>query len=250
RAHGLLSNIDAGMNEPLSRYYMAVELYNFLLDHNAEVPAEEIAESAQAIGDLSDFPNASVRGAVLCAYALGLLGGYSDGTFRGGNLLNRAQAAAIYCRLRDLIGSLPRDVEPAPEDDPPTPAPEPDSPAEAVLALVNEARAAENLPPLKLSDKLVQAAQIRAGELPELFSHTRPSGESCFTVLDEVGVSWTAVGENIAAGQSTPAAVMDSWMNSPGHRANILSGDFGTLGVGMCQSSGGYGVYWVQMFTN
>ena len=118
RAHNLLSGISVGMSDPLSRYNMAVELYNFLLDHNAKVSESDLSKSASSIRDLSKFPSEFVRNAVLYSYALGLLGGYSDGTFRGDNILNRGQAAAIYCRLKDALKNLPQDNSPV---DVPTP---------------------------------------------------------------------------------------------------------------------------------
>ena len=73
-----------------------------------------------------------------------------------------------------------------------------------------------------------------AREIVTLFSHTRPNGESCSTVLDEVGIgNYQPAGENVAAGQNSPAAVMNSWMNSEGHRNNILSASYKHIGVGM-----------------
>jgi len=78
-------------------------------------------------------------------------------------------------------------------------------------------------------------------------SHTRPNGTSCFTVLSELGVGYSASGENIAAGQKTPQAVMESWMNSSGHKANILNPDFTHIGVGYAEG-GNYGTNWVQLF--
>ena len=79
-------------------------------------------------------------------------------------------------------------------------------------------------------------------ELQELFDHTRPDGSSCFTALDEAGVRYWTAGENIAAGAATPESVMNMWMNSEGHRANILNESFDAIGVGRM------GNYWVQMF--
>lgn len=116
--------------------------------------------------------------------------------------------------------------------------------------MANEERAKEGLPPLALDQKLCEAAAIRAGEIVEQFSHTRPDGTNCFTVFQQNGINYRAAGENIAAGQSTPAAVMDSWMHSEGHRANIMSSEFGKLGVGFVRAPQGYQYYWVQMFTD
>ena len=120
--------------------------------------------------------------------------------------------------------------------------------AQNVLELVNKERSAQGLSPLTLDDSLCQAAQIRAGEITSKFSHTRPDGTTCFTVLKELGISYRTVGENIAAGQSSPQSVMESWMNSPGHRENILTGSFTKLGVGYVKAEDGYRYYWVQMF--
>lgn len=118
-----------------------------------------------------------------------------------------------------------------------------------VLRLVNVERSKENLQALNLHSKLSQATAIRANELVESFSHTRPSGERCFTVFKEVGIaSYYACGENIAAGQKTPEQVVSGWMNSPGHRANILSAKYRYMGIGYVETTTGMKRYWAQMF--
>lgn len=117
-----------------------------------------------------------------------------------------------------------------------------------VLELVNIERAAQGLGEMTLDDSLCSAAGIRANELITKFSHTRPDGTSCFTVLRELGISYLATGENIAYGYMTPEQVMDGWMNSEGHRANILSPKYNKLGVGYVKT--GSVPYWVQLFTN
>ena len=120
--------------------------------------------------------------------------------------------------------------------------------ADRVLELVNEERAKNGLSPLSGDHaKLNAAAAVRAEELTELFSHDRPNGSSCFTVLKELGVSYMSAGENIAMGYSTPEAVVNGWMNSQGHRENILDSSFTYLGVGYVVDDSGY-AYWVQMF--
>ncbi len=118
-----------------------------------------------------------------------------------------------------------------------------------VLDLVNEERLSRDIIPLKLNDQVQQAAQVRANEIVTVLGHTRPDGRSCFTALDEAGVSRFCAGENIAAGQSTPESVMNSWMNSKSHRDNILDPSYTEMGIGYLRtSSGKYGRYWVQMF--
>lgn len=120
--------------------------------------------------------------------------------------------------------------------------------AEEVLELVNVERMKVGAKPLRLTSDLQYAASIRSKELTKLFSHDRPNGKECFTVLRDMG---RTVGENIAAGSQTPEAVVKQWMNSPGHRGNILNKDFRELGVGYCydiNARGGYKHYWVQIF--
>ncbi len=118
-----------------------------------------------------------------------------------------------------------------------------------VLRLVNVERAAAGLPALEADLTLMQASQIRAEEIIQSFSHTRPNGTSCFTVLSELGISYRSCGENIAAGYPTPEQTVNQWMNSQGHRENILNPSFTHLGVGYVNRSGTqYRNYWVQMF--
>ncbi|MFA9465559.1 MAG: CAP domain-containing protein [Velocimicrobium sp.] len=121
--------------------------------------------------------------------------------------------------------------------------------ADQVLQLVNQERAKAGLGELSTNDTLQKAANKRAEEIVTSFSHTRPNGQSCFTVLDEYNISYLAAGENIAYGQKSPSEVMDGWMNSSGHRANILGSQFGKVGIGVYQSSNGT-YYWTQEFTN
>lgn len=120
-----------------------------------------------------------------------------------------------------------------------------------VVAIMNQERANAGVGGISQNASLDAVAQIRAQEIAQSFSHTRPNGTSCFTVLDENGIAYMTAGENIAAGYGDPASVMSGWMNSPGHRANILNGSFGQVGIGYyTDPNSGYGTYWVQIFTN
>ena len=120
-----------------------------------------------------------------------------------------------------------------------------------VIRLVNAERIAEGLSPLTESTLLDQAAAVRCGEITNVFSHTRPDGSSCFTAMQEAGALYSRAGENIAIGQSSPAQVVRAWMDSPGHRANIMNGEFRYIGVSVRPSNDGYGGYaWVQVFTD
>lgn len=116
-----------------------------------------------------------------------------------------------------------------------------------VVRLVNAERAKEGLAALQMDSSLNSAAQVRAKEIVTSFSHTRPNGSNCFTALSEAGIKYNGSGENIAYGQKTPAEVVNAWMNSAGHRANIMSSKFTKIGVGCHNSNGTY--YWSQFFT-
>lgn len=117
-----------------------------------------------------------------------------------------------------------------------------------VINLVNEERAKAGLSPLSASLAVSDAAYIRSKEITQNFSHTRPNGSSFSTVLQQNGISFSSSGENIAYGQRTPQEVMNTWMNSSGHRANILNRNYTTIGVGCYQAANGT-LYWTQLFT-
>lgn len=148
----------------------------------------------------------------------------------------------------------PEQQQPAPEQQP-TPEQQPqvnnsDYKAQ-VVAIMNQERANAGIGGISQNASLDAVAQIRAQEIVQSFAHTRPNGASCFTVLDENGIVYMTAGENIAAGYGTPADVMAGWMNSEGHRANILNGSFGQVGIGYyTDPNTPYGTYWVQIFTN
>ena len=115
-----------------------------------------------------------------------------------------------------------------------------------VLELVNSERAEYNLEPLAMDDNAVKVAHLRAKEIVQSFSHTRPDGSSCFTAANQFGVSYRTAGENIAYGYATPEQVVNGWMNSEGHRKNILSASFSKIGIG-CYNNNGT-LYWTQFF--
>ena len=118
--------------------------------------------------------------------------------------------------------------------------------ADKVLKLVNEERKKAGVPVLSTNSALNKAAQKRAEEISRTFNHKRPDGSSCFTVLDDFRVDYMAAGENIAAGQKTSEAVMTAWMNSAGHKKNILNSNFKNIGIGCYVKDGCK--YWVQIF--
>ena len=119
--------------------------------------------------------------------------------------------------------------------------------ASEVVTLVNEERAIYGLKPVREAPALDRAAQLRAEETVRQFSHTRPDGRGSATVLEDMAIEWRTCGENIAYGYKDAEAVMDGWMHSDGHRANILNTDFEYIGVGVTERGGV--IYCTQVFT-
>ena len=121
--------------------------------------------------------------------------------------------------------------------------------AEMILKLVNQERSKAGVPALTLSDKLTDIANTKAKDMADknYFSHESPTYGSPFDMLNHFGVSFSYAGENIAAGQKSAQEVMQSWMNSSGHKANILNKNYTQLGVGYYEG-GQYGTEWVQLF--
>lgn len=115
-----------------------------------------------------------------------------------------------------------------------------------VVRLVNEARAQNGLQPLTVNWELSRIARYKSQDMADngYFSHTSPTYGSPFDMIHAFGLSYRTAGENIAYGQTTPQIVMNSWMNSSGHRANILNASFTQIGVGYSPD----GNYWTQMF--
>ncbi|MCD8090995.1 MAG: CAP domain-containing protein [Clostridiales bacterium] len=122
--------------------------------------------------------------------------------------------------------------------------------AEQILQLVNKERAAAGLSSLTLDSSLNNAAALKAQDMADnnYFSHTSPTYGTPFQMLSSLGISYKSAGENIAKGQKSAEAVMTAWMNSEGHKTNILSSSYGKLGVGYVNKNGT--AYWVQIFTD
>ena len=150
----------------------------------------------------------------------------------------------------------PKPVPTATPKPTPTPTPVPSAPVKGidnlayekkVVELVNIERAANGLSALNLNSGLSDVARAKSQDMCDnkYFSHTSPTYGSPFDMMKSFGISYRTAGENIAMGYRTPEAVVDGWMNSPGHRANILNNSFTQIGVGYVAS----GNYWTQMFT-
>ena len=118
-----------------------------------------------------------------------------------------------------------------------------------VIDLVNKQRANYGLPLLKGNWELCRVARYKSQDMINrgYFSHQSPTYGSPFTMMQNFGLRFSAAGENIAYGQRTPQDVMNAWMNSDGHRSNILSRVYNQIGVGVAKAANGT-FYWTQMF--
>lgn len=164
-----------------------------------------------------------------------------------------------------------KEVEPTPQPEPkpePTPVPEPKPEPEPapeqpvpneenglnqyelkVVELVNVERQKNGLKELKIDPELAKVARLKSADMRDnnYFSHQSPTYGSPFEMMKQFGISYRTAGENIAAGQRTPEAVVRGWMNSSGHSANILNPNFTHIGVGYVEG-GSYGTYSTQQF--
>ncbi|MEH7331154.1 CAP domain-containing protein [Neobacillus drentensis] len=176
------------------------------------------------------------------------------------------QAPRVTTPTPKVTSPVPKQTQPAqPAPTPAAPAPKPAAQApkqpaqtqapatgavsqyaQQVIDLTNAQRSKNGLPALKADTQLSGVAQKKAVDMQQnnYFSHTSPTYGSPFDMMRDFGVTYRAAGENIAQGQRTPQEVVTAWMNSPGHRANILSSKFTHIGVGF----EGTGKHWSQMF--
>lgn len=120
---------------------------------------------------------------------------------------------------------------------------------EEVAQIVNRERISRGLPVLSYDAELCRLARLKSQDFinKKYFAHQSPTYGSPFEMLKNNGIKYTSAGENIAKGQPTPVSVMNAWMNSPGHRGNILSTAFTKIGVGAAKDAGG-NLYWTQLF--
>lgn len=153
--------------------------------------------------------------------------------------LSEIKSANTHIKNPDLI--YPGDVLNIPEKDS-----QADSYEKEVVRLVNVERRKNGLSELSYDWQLSRVARYKSEDMRKnnYFSHTSPMYGSPFEMIKSFGISYRSAGENIAKGQATPEAVVKAWMNSPGHRANILNSSFTHIGVGYAAD----GKYWTQMF--
>lgn len=120
--------------------------------------------------------------------------------------------------------------------------------AEEVIRLTNAEREKAGLNPLEMDDTLMKAADVRVRELGESFSHTRPDGRKFVTAVEEAGYPNSYVGENIAFGVGNAKSALSLWMDSEGHKQNILNPDYEKMGAGYIYDLDSEHSYWVQIF--
>lgn len=168
-----------------------------------------------------------------------------------------AQAFGQEYAAIDYIEFIPAEPTPTPTPAPPPPAsgdtPEAlDAFEQEVLELTNAIRAEAGLPALRFDPALSAAADKHSRDMAEknYFSHTQPDGDTLGDRVRDEGYNYGRAGENIAAGYRTPEDVVEGWMNSSGHRANILNANFEEIGVGYHGDAGAdtYTHYWTQVF--
>ena len=118
-----------------------------------------------------------------------------------------------------------------------------------VAQMVNEERDKAGLAPLKMNWEVSRTARYKSQDMIDkrYFAHQSPTYGSPFNMMESFGIRFSAGGENIAYGQRTPTEVMQAWMDSPGHRANIMSAVYNEIGVGAAKAANGT-LYWTQLF--
>ncbi|MCA1057062.1 SafA/ExsA family spore coat assembly protein [Rossellomorea aquimaris] len=118
-----------------------------------------------------------------------------------------------------------------------------------VIDLTNQERQKAGLSPLQLDWQLSRVARYKSRDMRDTgyFAHRSPQYGSPFDMMKSFNIQYSSAGENIAVGQTSPEQVVREWMNSPGHRKNILNGTYTRIGVGYAKG-GSYGTYWTQMF--
>ena len=208
-------------------------------------------------GKVSDLENIKSRLDELCGQ---LNGNTTTIMFPGCNLPENKPETTPPSEDTNTPESKPETTPPSEDTSTPESKPETSTPenkpeadkeltfAEQVVELVNQERTKAGLNAVTLDQNIASAALVRAKEIETSFSHTRPNGSKFSTALTEQGVTFKGAGENIAWGQKSPEAVMQAWMNSEGHRANILNKNFTKIGVGYYQNAAGRN-FWTQLFT-
>lgn len=217
----------------VTRREMAMVLYRLLSDYKADLlPKDKYLSYEDKIPDWNTLNSEEEKMAVADMFQKGILKGIDDtGAFAADKVFSRAEMAIIYSRLNKLLFAEQKiRISQFHE--------------KQVIRIVNEERKKNGLSPLVWDPVLSEAALTRAAEVLKVFEHIRPDGRPISTVLtDSYDYPYFSLGENIAVGFFKSNRVMDAWMNSPGHRGNILDPDLTHIGVGFYEGG------WAQLFS-
>lgn len=253
------ANGNFGTNDPVTREQIVTILWRMAGSPAAGAQAVSFADGA----DISDYAS----DAVSWASASGIISGRPGNRFDPQGKATRAEVASILANSAKSKGSENSSIEQEPDKDSEkdavktTDVSASDNSAvssgntqlsayvQEVADIVNEERGKAGAAPLAVDESLCRLAQLKAEDMRDndYFDHDSPTYGRSHEMMKQFGVSYRASGENIAMGQRTPEQVMSEWMNSQGHRKNILNDTYEKIGVGYC--TGGTGrTYWVQMF--
>lgn len=253
------ANGSFGTNDPVTREQIVTILWRMAGSPAAGAQAVSFADGA----DISDYAS----DAVSWASASSIISGKSGNRFDPQGKATRAEVASILANNAKSKGSENSSIEQEPDKNSEkdavktTDVSASDNSAvssgntqlsayvQEVADIVNEERGKAGAAPLAVDESLCRLAQLKAEDMRDndYFDHDSPTYGRSHEMMKQFGVSYRASGENIAMGQRTPEQVMSEWMNSQGHRKNILNDTYEKIGVGYC--TGGTGrTYWVQMF--
>lgn len=266
-----ISSSDFGPTKMTTRQEVARAMYKILQKHELR-----FAETSSSLTDIAHSPYKNEIDKIV---STGIMSGYPDKTFAPAKNITRAELASILVRVYESVNGIPivASAGSGSSVNTPTKAPAPPQKtkasdpivtmnvetasgivpvkgkfdramAEKTLALVNAERRKAGIQELGWSTSLETGTDVRAAEIVFYFNHDRPCGKD-WCSLYTLGGKY-AVAENIAAGQTTAEEVVQSWMNSPGHRKNILDPAYNKMSVSLFVTSGPseYGTYWAQHF--
>lgn len=234
-------------NDPLTRGQMAkilVNAFDMIVDDNDLITFADVRKINGYYGYITTIAE------------LGITTTEQGGMFKPNENVTRAQMAAFIQRTIDFdakrkSGEIYYDKEKQRYVDKEYSIPEPPKvTATDTIPLVNEERKKQNIPALKEDSALSKIAQVKAEDMVKnnYFAHQSPTYGSVGQLLDHFNYKWSGYGENIAQGYTTPKSVVEGWMNSTGHRANILNAKFTNIGIGYATDKNG-DTYWVHIFT-
>lgn len=239
---GLVNGISSSEFAP-NNYITRQEIVCLIARELRALGIVTITNSQAAFSDMNQVATWAKTDINYCVQE-GILKGIGNNLVAPLNNATREQAICFVERVRsNFSAQLPETNDPEPDTDEITQF------EQEVVRLVNVERANFSYEPLNHNDNLSNIARAKSQDMVDnnYFSHTSPTYGSPFDMMKSFGINYTYAGENIAMGQTTPAAVVKSWMNSEGHRKNILNPNFTDLGVGLAKNNSGTS-YWTQMF--